>query len=103
MKRIILAAALLACATTPFAQSSEIPKPQCDPKPDYPGRLVMQSDTRAKAFNNEVKKYGECMKKYVADRQAASKENTDAANAAVEEYNAALKRMNAAIEEAKQQ
>jgi hypothetical protein len=103
MKRIILAAALLACATTPFAQGSETPKPQCDPKPEYPGRLVMQSDTRAKAFNNDVKKYAECMKKFVADRQAATKENSDAANAAIEEYNGVMKKINAAVDEAKQQ
>lgn len=103
MKRIILAAALLACATTPFAQGSEVPKSQCDPKPEYPGRLVMQSDSRAKAFNNEVKKYAECMKKYVADRQAATKENSDAANAAIEEYNTVMKKINAAVDEAKQQ
>jgi hypothetical protein len=103
MKRIILAAALLAVATTPFAQATDIPKPQCEPKPEYPGRLVMQSDTRAKIFNNELKKYADCMKKFIADRQAAAKENSDAANAAVEEYNKAVMKINAAIEEAKQQ
>jgi len=94
MKRIILAAALIACATTPFAQGTEVPKPQCDPKPEYPGRLAMQSDTRAKAFNNDVKRYSECVKKYVADRQAATKENGDAGNAAIDEYNATMKKIN---------
>jgi hypothetical protein len=103
MKRIILAAALLACATTPFAQAPDVPKPQCEPKPEYPGRLVMQSDTRAKSFNNEVKRYAECMKKFIADRQAVTKENSDAANAAIEEYNAVMKKINAAVDEAKQQ
>jgi hypothetical protein len=103
MKRIILAAALLAVATTPFAQATDIPKPQCEPKPEYPGRLVMQSDTRAKIFNNELKKYADCMKKFVADRQAAAKENSEAANAAVEDYNVVMKKVNAAIEEARQQ
>ena len=93
MKRIILAAALIACAATPFAQA-EVPKPQCDPKPEYPGRLAMQSDTRAKAFNNDVKRYSECVKKYVADRQAATKENGDAGNAAIDEYNATMKKIN---------
>ena len=102
MKRIILAAAILACATTPFAQGTEVAKPQCDPKPEYPGRLVMQSDSRAKVFNNEVKKYAECVKKFVADRQAAAKENSDAANAAIDDYNGVMKKINAAVEEAKQ-
>jgi hypothetical protein len=103
MKRIILAAALLAFATTPFAQSTEVPKLQCEPKPDYPGRLVMQSDTRAKQFNNELKKYADCVKKFVAERQAAAKESSEAANAAIEDYNVVMKKINAAIEEAKQQ
>src|SRR5476651_2094657 len=102
MKRIILAAAILACATTPFAQGTEVAKLQCDPKPEYPGRLVMQSDSRAKVFNNEVKKYAECVKKFVGDRQAAAKENSDAANAAIDDYNAVMKKINAAVEEAKQ-
>jgi hypothetical protein len=103
MKRIILAAALLAVATTPCAQAMDIQKPQCEPKPEYPGRLVMQSDTRAKIFNNELKKYADCMKKFIADRQAAAKENSEAANAAIEDYNVVVKKVNAAIEEAKQQ
>ena len=103
MKRIILAAAFLACAATPFAQAEDVSKPQCEPKPEYPGRLLMQSDTRAKIFNNELKKYADCMKKFIADRQAAAKENSDAANAAIEEYNNAVKKINAAVEEAKLQ
>jgi hypothetical protein len=103
MKRIILAAAFLACAATPFAQAEDVPKPQCDPKPEYPGRLVMQSDTRAKIFNGEVKKFAECIKKYVADRQAAARDNSEAANAAIEEYNVVMKKINAAVDEAKQQ
>ena len=44
----------------------------------------------------------EAMKKYVADRQAATKENSDAANAAIEEYNTVMKKINAAVDEAKQ-
>jgi hypothetical protein len=103
MKRIILAAALLACATTPFAQATDVPKPQCDPKPEYPGRLAMQSDTRAKIFNGEVKKFADCMKKYVADRQVSAKEHSEAANAAIEDYNVVMKKINAAVDEAKQQ
>ena len=103
MKRIILAAAFLACAATPFAQASDVPKLQCEPKPEYPGRLVMQSDTRAKIFNGEVKKFAECIKKYVADRQVSAREHSDAANAAIEDYNVVMKKINAAVEEAKLQ
>ena len=94
MKRIILAAALLACATTPFAQGSEVPKSQCDPKPEYPGRLAMQSDTRRGLFERELKTYKTCMDKYLADRKAAMKANEENANAAINEYNTVMKKIN---------
>ena len=71
MKRIYVAAILLGFATTPFAQSAaEVPKHQCQPKPEYPGRLAMQSDTRRGLFERELKQYKECMDKYLAERKA---------------------------------
>jgi hypothetical protein len=94
MKRIILAASLVFCATTPFAQTSEVPKHACEPKPEYPGRLAMQSPSRASLFDREVKQYKECMDKYLADRKASLKANEDAANAAIADYNAAMKKIN---------
>jgi hypothetical protein len=94
MKRIILAASLLLCATTPFAQTIEVAKPNCEPKPEYPGRLAMQSQSRASLFDRELKQYKECMDKYLADRKASLKAHEDAANAAIADYNALMKKIN---------
>jgi len=96
MKRTLLAALLLAAATTPFAQPMDVPKPKCEPTPEYPGRLAMQSDTRRKSFERELATYKECMDKYLADRKAALKANEESANAAINDYNAVMKKINAA-------
>lgn len=94
MKRIILAASLALCATTPFAQTAEVPKHKCEPIPDYPGRLAMQSASRASLFDREMKQYKECMDKYLADRKGMLKANEEAANVAIAEYNAVIKKIN---------
>jgi hypothetical protein len=95
MKRILLAASLVLCATTPFAQVADVPKHKCEPKPEYPGRIALQSDTRRKLYEREVKAYQECMNKYLDERKAAMKANEDNANAAIVEYNAVMKKLNA--------
>jgi hypothetical protein len=94
MKRIILAASLVFCATTPFAQVTDVPKHKCEPKPEYPGRLAMQSDTRRGLFERELKQYKECMDKYLADRKASLKANEEAANAAIGDFNTVMKKIN---------
>jgi hypothetical protein len=94
MKRITLAAILLAAATTPFAQAPEAPKHKCEPKPEYPGRLAMQSDTRRGLFERELKNYQTCMNAYLAERKAVMKANEDNANEAISEYNAVMKKIN---------
>jgi len=96
MKRTLLTALLLAAATTPFAQPMDVPKPNCEPTPEYPGRLAMQSDTRRKSFERELATYKECMDKYLADRKASLKANEESANAAINDYNAVMKKINAA-------
>ena len=95
MKRIILAAFLAACATTPFAQVTDVPGPKCEPKPEFPGRLALQSDTRRKLFERDVKTYKECMTAYLDARKAAMKANEEGANAAIAEYNEVMKKINA--------
>jgi len=95
MKRTLLAAFLLAAATTPFAQATDVPKAKCEPIPQYPGRLAMQSDSRRKLFERELATYKECMDKYLADRKAAMKANEENANAAIGDYNATMKKINA--------
>ena len=94
MKRIILAAVLLAAATTPFAQAPDVPKHQCGPRLEYPGRLAMESSTRRGLFERELKTYKTCMDKYLADRKAVMKANEDGANAAITEYNEVMKKIN---------
>jgi hypothetical protein len=100
MKRIILAASLAFCVTTPFAQIPEIPKHNCTPKPEYPGRLAMQSDSRAKVFERDIKAYQACMNKYLDERKAMMKANEENANAAIAEYNEVMKSLNAATAKA---
>jgi hypothetical protein len=94
MKRIALAAALLAGASYAYAQSpGDVPKPKCENKPEYPGRLAMTSDSRRKTFDRDVKAYKECMMAYIEDRKTAIKANDAAANAAVDEYNGLMKKI----------
>lgn len=100
MKRITLAATLVFCATTPFAQVSDLPKHKCEPKPEFPGRLAMQSESRRKGFERELKAYQECMHAYLDARKAAMKANEENANAAISEYNEVMKKINADREEA---
>jgi predicted CopG family antitoxin len=96
MKRIALAAALAACAGAAFAQqppSSDVPAHSCGAKPEYPGRLVMTSDLRRRAFDRELKTYSDCMKAYVESRKKAADANMAAGNAAIEEYNSVIKKI----------
>ena len=109
MKRTLpaLAAALLATAAfgqapAPAPAASEVPAHKCEPKPEYPGRLGMQSETRRKSFEREVKNYQECMTKYLDSRKAAMKANEEAGNAAIAEYNAQMKKINEAQQAAQQ-
>ena len=87
----------------PFAQNVDVPKPKCEPKPEYPGRLALQTDSRRRLFEREVKAYKDCMTAYLEERKAASNANLAAGNAAVEEYNTTMKKINAEQEAAREQ
>lgn len=93
MKLIALAAALLAFAAPSFADSVEVPKPKCEPRPEFPGRLAVQSDMRRKQFEREMKAYKDCMTAYIDERKAAAAANANAVNAAIDEYNATMKKI----------
>ena len=98
MKHIVLAAVLAAVAfPVRAADPVEIAKPACDPKPEFPGRLAMQSENRRKQFQHDMEKYKECMVGYVDARKATAQANTEAANAAVDEFNTTMKKINADI------
>lgn len=113
MKGITAFAALALCFAVPAAQAADaapatpaaatVAPPKCDPKPEYPGRLALQSDNRAKEFRKELDTYKDCVNAYLADRKAAVKANEDAANAIIAEYNATMKKINEAQTAAKDQ
>jgi hypothetical protein len=93
MKPIAIAAALAFAVGAPLA-GADVPKPKCEPKPEYPGRLAMQSDNRRRAFERDLKTYQECINAYLAERKAAMKAEEDAANTTITEYNALMKKIN---------
>jgi hypothetical protein len=95
MKRLLLAAAIAAVATTASAQNAgDVPKPKCEPKPEYPGRPAMTVESRRKAFDRDMKAYKDCIMAYIEDRKASIKAHDAAANGAVDEYNALMKKIN---------
>jgi len=93
--RLVVMSALLVGAGTANAQTpapapaAAVPKNTCAKPDHYPGRLA--SDNNKKAWQKEVKDWGECMKKYVADLQAGIDASIKTANASIEEYNAGVK------------
>jgi hypothetical protein len=108
MKRIALAATLLvsagfalAQATAPAAAPVEVPKPKCEPKPEYPGKLAMQSDLRRNSFKREIDAYKACMLGYVEEQKVRQQSHLGAANAAIQEYNDTMKKIAADQDAAK--
>ena len=102
MKRILIATGLALGSLAAIAQepaktpeapkASEIPSPACDPKPVYPGIDKIKSEADLDKLKATVKKYQDCVKAYVGERNAASKAHTAAGNAAVREHNAVMKK-----------
>ena len=107
MKRIALAAFLLGTAGIAFAQAPaappvDVPKPSCGAKPEYPGKLAMQSDLRRNAFKREIDAYKACMLGYVEEQKVRQAAHLSAANAAIQDYNDTMKKIAAEQEAAKQ-
>ncbi|NJD87786.1 MAG: hypothetical protein FIB05_07215 [Betaproteobacteria bacterium] len=104
MKPILLATALALGSLAAFAQAPApeaapaaaatpgIPPFQCDPKPVYPGIDNIKSEADLDKLKATVKKYQDCVKAYVTERNATSKAHTEAGNAAVREHNAVMKK-----------
>ena len=97
---LLLAAALLAAAAGASAQPTDIPAIKCD-KPQMPGERMMADRTIRNRFERDMKAHGDCVKGYVAERQAAAKAHEEAmkaqaaaANTAIIDYNAFVKQMN---------
>ena len=97
---LLLAAALLAAAGGASAQPTDIPPIKCD-KPQLPGSKMMEDRGIRNRFERDMKAHGDCVKGYVAERQAAAKVHEEAmkaqaaaANTAVIDYNAFVKQTN---------
>ena len=95
------AAATAPVLAQPAGASAEVPQHKCGQVPPMPGERMMEDQTIRRRFEREVKTYGDCVKAYVAERQASAqalnnqaKAHAEAANAAVIEYNAVLKKLN---------
>lgn len=84
--RILAATAGLAAAAA-FAQSTEVPRHSCDPRPAYPGLQAMKSDVEVKAFEAKMKAYKDCIIAYISDRKSSVKAHQSAENSAAIEYN----------------
>jgi hypothetical protein len=83
----ILAATAAFAAAHAFAQPTDVPKANCEPKPAYPGLKAMKSDVEVKAFEGSMKNYKECIVKYISDRKTSAKAHLEAENNAAKEYN----------------
>lgn len=97
-----LAQAPAAAPAAPAAPAVEMPKPKCDPKPEYPGRLAMTVEPKRRGFERDMKNYETCMKAFLEERKAVIKANENGANAAIEEYNATMKKIREEQEAARQ-
>ena len=82
-------AAMVLClgATSVLAQSTEVAKHSCEPRPAYPGLKAMKSDVEVKAFEASMKAYKECIIAYISARKSSVKAHEAAENAAAKEYN----------------
>ncbi len=107
MKQTALVATLLLSAGLAFAQApapapaGDVPKPSCGAKPEYPGKLAMQSDLRRNSFKREIDNYKSCMMAFVEEYKAKQASAFAAANAAIAEYNDTMKKIAADQESAK--
>ena len=110
MKAIALAAglaagiALNASAQQPAAapaSAPSIPAMTCGAPPELPGSRMMEDQSIRRRFEREIKGWGDCVKAYVAERQASMKSLTDqarahadVANKTINEYNDTMKKIN---------
>ncbi len=102
MKQVALAATLLAAAGLAFAQApAAVEKPKCEPKPEYPGTLAMQSDLRRNSFKREIDAYKACMMAYVEHQKVQQQAHLQAANGAITDYNDTMKKIQKDQEDAK--
>jgi hypothetical protein len=96
--RPIVAAAAAALALSPaYAQAPAAPAPvsvapYACVKPEFPGKVA--PDARIKRWINEFKTYADCLKAYIAERNATIDAHAKAAKSAVDEFNASVTEFN---------
>ena len=91
----IATAALGFAAAQAFAQSGEVPKNSCEPKPSYPGVKAMKSEVEVKQFEQAMKDYKECIVAYISARKTSQKAHMEAENSAAREYNETMAKIRA--------
>lgn len=100
-------ALLLACLPlAPLAQSlptppAAPPKPSCSKPGEHPGKLA--SDNQVRNWTRSANGYLDCLKKFIAEQQAAAKPYQDAARVHIEAGNSAVEEFNAAVKDFKAQ
>ncbi len=113
MKALAFAAGLAACiafnvhaqqpAAAPAAPAAgaAVPPMNCGAVPELPGSRMMEDMSIRRRYEREIKTYGDCVKAYVAERQASMKSLTDqarahadVANKAINDYNETMKKIN---------
>jgi hypothetical protein len=108
LPRTALAAASLVLAALAAHAVAQAPAPAPAPAPvvnvashtctkpgEFPGRVAQQP--RILKWSNDVRIYTDCLKAYVAERNATIDANAKQAKAAIDEYNAAVKDFNDAM------
>jgi hypothetical protein len=104
VRSLTLAVALSSAVllTPAHAQSPAAPAPaptvvaphKCE-KPEIPGRLA--PETRIRKWSVDFKVYGDCLKAYIAERNAVIEAQGKAAKATVDEFNASVHEFNEAV------
>lgn len=100
-------ALLLACLPlATLAQSlppppATAPKPSCSKPGEHPGKLA--SDNQVRNWTRSANGYLDCLKKFIAEQQAAAKPYQDAARVHIEAGNFAVEEFNAAVKDFKTQ
>ena len=64
-------------------------------KPEFPGKIA--PDTRIRKWSADFRLYVDCLKAYIAERNAAIEANSKAAKSAVDEFNTNVAEFNETI------
>lgn len=99
LRSFVAAACAALVMPAAFAQAPAVPvvAPHGCKKPEFPGKLGTESAIRR--WGTDFKKYTDCLKAYIDERNAIIKANTPPAQAAIEEFNASVTEYNTQVKE----